>query len=584
MKCWRTWQKRLPRALGVHDSSEMSAMPDLKLIAILRWSAKDWLTIVGFTFLINLLMLTPAFYMLQIYDRVLISGSALTLIAISLVAIFLFWLIAMADWFRSRLLIRVGQLIDLRLAPLVFRAAYADKLSSGSSAVLQRLADLTQIRQFLTGPGFLNLMDMPWIPIYVGVLFLLHPVLGVFAIVVSGIQLLQIYVSQRHVGSVTKTAEKETQAADSLTARLGRGREVVVTMGMRLNVAAKWSELQSVARKSVDVTSRRNTGWTAASKWLRYTQQSAALGLGALLAIRGEISAGAMIAASILTTRALAPLDGWAQAHASAVAAQTALERLRHLIAEFSQWRGGLPTSLGAEGAADTRDIIKLSDVSATVKDREKPILSDINLTLRAGEITVVQGASGSGKTSLLRVLLGVQQIAAGQIQMAPHLIQNPQAIGYLPQSIQLFDGTVAQNIARFAKPVGSSVIAAAQSVGLHEVVQRLEHGYDTHVGPNGQFLSGGQRQRIGLARALYENPAFIVLDEPNSQLESAAEQDLYRALIALRASGACVVLASHRPGAAAIADQTVDMQSGEIVTVTRKLQSAGVDAASQSE
>ena len=545
----------------------------LSFVAVLKWNTKDWTVIAGFTLLINLLMLVPTLYMLQIYDRVMISGSTLTLVAVSLLVLFLFGLMTAADWFRSRLLIRLGQLMDHRLAPLVFQATYRERLQGQAETAAQRLTDLTQVRQFMTGSGFLNVMDMPWMPIYVGVLFLLHPMLGGFAVIFAVLQWGLTALSNRHSRKDAQASEASQKSVDQLTTQFRRLGAVVSTMGMGAAARTQWGSAQSLARESQEQASARQARWSALSKWLRYTQQSASLGLGAWLAIRGEITVGAMIAANVLATRALAPIDGWAQARPAALAAREALLRLAKLL-DTESTQPEIQTFLDPTPKGhDTSTMVALEQVEVRVEGRQLPLLCGIDLVCRRGEITVIQGASGSGKTTLLKVLLGIQPITKGRIFRSLDPAQHSDQVGYLPQAIELFNGTVAQNIARFAEPNGQAVIAAAQLTGLHETLQRMDKGYDTPVGPHGQALSGGQRQRIGLARAVYGMPSLIVLDEPNAQLDSAGESALYQALLQLRASGACIVVVSHRPGAADMADQTVHLDSGALISSHRPTQ-----------
>lgn len=543
--------------------------PALSWAQVLRWNARDWVVVVGFTLLINLLMLAPTLYMLQIYDRVIVSGSSLTLLAVSLVVLFLFVLTGLSDGFRSRLLIRIGQLMDQRLSPAVFQATLRERLRGEAPDMGPRMADLTRVRQFLTGPGFLALMDLPWIPIYLGVLFLLHPVLGWFAVGFALLQWGMAALTNHRAQQLTDASEKHMRAVDQLTHQFRRLGPVVTIMGMAPAVRQRWAHTQTQARLADEQALSHQARWGAFSKWLRYTQQSASLGLGAWLAIRGEISLGAMIAGNVMATRALAPIDAWAQTRSAALAARDAMARLALLLTPVS----AVPAQeVQAAVEPGTTDLIRLNHVDVRVGATGRQVLKGINLAFRAGEITAIQGPSGSGKTTLLKVLLGIQPIAAGQVQRQLNPTTQGDAVGYLPQAIELFDGTVAQNIARFAQPDSHAVMAAAQLTGLHETLQRLDQGYDTPIGPHGHALSGGQRQRIGLARAVYGQPALVVLDEPNAQLDSAGEAALYQAMRRLRDQGACVVVVSHRPGAAAMADQTIQLDQGAVVSCIRTL------------
>ena len=546
--------------------------PALSWAQVLRWNHRDWAVVVGFTLLINLLMLTPTLYMLQIYDRVIVSGSGLTLLAVTLVVLFLFVLTGLADGFRSRLLIRIGQLMDQRLSPAVFQATLRERLQGEAPDVGPRMADLTRVRQFLTGPGFLALMDMPWIPIYLGVLFLLHPVLGWFAVGFALLQWGLAALTHHRAQQLTDANEKNVHAVDQLTHQFRRLGPVVTVMGMGPTVSKRWAHTQTQARLADEQVLSHQARWGAFSKWLRYTQQSASLGLGAWLAIRGEITLGAMIAGNVMTTRALAPIDAWAQTRPVALAAKDAMARLALLLTPVPAVSAQEAHAGHAAVGSGPADLIRLHHVDVRVGVTGRHVLKGISLVFRPGEITAIQGPSGSGKTTLLKVLLGIQPTAAGQVQRQLNPTTQGDAVGYLPQAIELFDGTVAQNIARFAQPDSNAVIAAAQLTGLHETLQRLDQGYDTPIGPHGQALSGGQRQRIGLARAVYGQPALVVLDEPNAQLDSAGEAALYQAMRRLRDQGACVVVVSHRPGAAAMADQSIHLEQGAVVSCIRTL------------
>lgn len=541
----------------------------------LAWNSKDWLVVAAFTAAINLLMLVPTLYMLQVYDRVLVSGSTLTLLAVSLLALALLGVMAMTDAFRSRLLIGIGRTIDRRLAPAVFQATYRQRLRGEPAAAAQRLGDLTQVRQFLTGQGLLALLDLPWIPIYIGVLFLLHPVLGVTAILFGLLQVAAGWTAGRGTQPHVAAAQEASQRADHLGWQLLRGADIASVMGMTRSGRARWLAQQGQANERDQQMQAHQARWTAIGKWLRYTQQSAALGVGAWLVIRGELSAGAMIAGNVLTTRALAPIDAWSQAWASAMGAAQALERLKALLQE-----SGVPGKAPAIDAATLRRVkagepqalVSLDGISVRFPARVSPALDDVTLMLRAGQVTVVQGGSGSGKTTLARVVLGTVDVAAGQVLRAPGVdVTHAEAIGYLPQQIELFEGTVAENIARFEQPDAHEVIAAAQLAGLHDIIQRLPLGYDTPVGAGGQFLSGGQRQRIALARAVYKRPPLVVLDEPNAQLDSAGEAALQQALAQLRGAGCAVLVISHRPAVLSVADQVLKITAGRVTDLRQR-------------
>ncbi len=535
---------------------------------LLAWNRPDWLAVTGFAAVINLLMLVPTLYMLQIYDRVLVSGSQGTLLAVTLITVFLLALMASADWFRSRLLIRIGLSLDARLAPAVFRSAYRQRLQGQPASITQHLGDLTQVRQYLTGPGFLALLDVPWVPIYVGVLFLLHPVLGAAAILFGVLQLGATWLSHRGSQGRVEKAQQASQHAESTAAQFLRASELIRAMGMGARVRRLWQERHGHAMRVEGEVDARQARWTGWSKWLRYTQQSAALGVGAWLVIRGDLTVGAMIAANVLTTRALAPLDAWAQTWGLALGAGKAFERLKSLLASSAQEPVQAPARHTSE--IDAGEVARLEQVGISFPGRPAPVLQHIDLVLRKGELVLLQGPSGSGKSTLARTLLGIASPTEGRVLWALGERPASEAIGYLPQSVDLFAGTVADNIARFAEADSRKVIEAAQLAGLHETIQRMPMGYDTPVGVAGHFLSGGQRQRIALARAVYGMPELVVLDEPNAQLDSSGEIALLQALAQLKRRGCAVLVISHRPGVLQVADRVVTLARGRVASLAR--------------
>ena len=530
------------------------------------WSFRREFLIVGaFSMVANLLMLTPTLYMLQVYDRVLASQSELTLIAVSVLTLFLFGIMAFAEWMRSRLLVSTGVRLDEQLSSQVFNASFEAHLSQSGAAPSRAFGDLIQIRQFLTGNGIFAFFDAPWVPIYMAVMFFLHPWLGVLGIVFAVIQAALAWFGHRHTLAPSEEAVKAgSEASNFLQGKL-RNAEVLESMGMVGNLQTRWAQRHQAHLDKSGTTQHLTHRITAISKFVRYTQQSLSLGAGALLAINGEISLGAMIATNVLMTRALAPIDqmvgGWRQF----IGMRYAFERLEKMLQEFP------PRDPGLKRVAPTGEVT-LQQVFATAPGRKQPILKDINLSVPAGTITVVLGPSGSGKSTLARVLMGIWPDVTGnvlidglpiagwnRVELGPHL-------GYLPQDIELFEGTIAENIARFSEVDSEQIIAAAQSAGLHEMILRFPKGYDTPIGEAGNLLSGGQRQRIGLARAIYGKPKLVVLDEPNANLDEAGEAALFRTVSQLKADGQTVFLITHRPAAVAVADRILILRDGHLV------------------
>lgn len=529
------------------------------------WSFRREFVMVGiFSMVANLLLLTPTLYMLQVYDRVLASQSELTLVAVSLVALFLLAVMAFAEWSRSRLLVRAGVRLDEQLSTRVFNASFEAYLRESEASPSRAFGDLTEIRQFLTGNGIFAFFDAPWTPIYLGVLFMLHPWLGIVAIAFALIQVALVWFGHhRSLEPSELAAQAQNDANTYLRGKL-RNAEVLESMGMIGHLRHQWSARHAIYMRrnsTAQAITQRITAW---SKFIRYSQQSLALGVGALLVIDGQLTPGGMIAANVLMSRALAPIDMLVSTWRSFIGARAAYGRLEALL-------GGHPERDPALTRVPPTGAIALRDVVATAPGRLSPILKDINLTVPAGSVTVVMGPSGSGKSTLARVILGIWPDVTGEVllderpvsgwnrtELGPHL-------GYLPQDVELFEGSIAENISRFSEVDSAKVIAAAQSAGLHEMILRFPKGYDTPIGEAGNLLSGGQRQRIGLARAVYDDPALIVLDEPNANLDDAGEAALLKSVTDLKAKGKTVFLISHRPLAIAVADRLVIIGDGQV-------------------
>ncbi len=528
---------------------------------------KRELLVVGiFSMVANLMMLAPTLYMLQVYDRVLMSRSELTLLVLSIVTLFFFGVMAFAEWSRSRVLVRVGVRMNELLSQRVFRASFDAHLHRPGLQPAKPLSDLTELRQFLTGAGLIAFFDIPWTPIYIAVLFFLHPLLGWTAIGFAIVQAIVAYWGHRKALEPSQAlALKQSQSIVQVQAKL-RTSEAVEAMGMLESLRQRWQVLQDAYLAQHAQTHGSQHRVTAISKWLRYAQQSLALGVGALLVIRGELSPGAMIAANVLTTRALAPIDMLVNVWRGFLSVRQAYTRLSDLLDEFD---GEAPVvqKVLPQGA------LRLEQVVAHAPNDigSRPILKGVQLSFPTAAVTVVLGPSGSGKSTLARVLLGIWPCSAGTVWWGERPISawSPEergaAVGYLPQDVELFDGTMADNIARLQTPDPDRVIAAAQAAGLHEAILRFPKGYDTPIGISGGLLSGGQRQRLGLARAIYGQPSLVVLDEPNANLDDVGEAALLQTVLHLKAQGATVVLISHRPGVIRVADQLVLMRDGQV-------------------
>ena len=537
-------------------------------LSTVMWSFKrEFLTVAAFSMVVNLLMLTPTLYMLQVFDRVMLSQSEMTLLVVSLLTLFLFGMMAFAEWARSILLVRTGVKLDQALSQKVFKASFLSYLNPSESDPAKAFGYLISLRQFMTGNGVFALFDSPWVPIYIGVLFLLHPVLGIVAI---GFALVQTSIAWygHSLGKQTQadSAQSQGDAQKFMQSKL-RNIEVLSSMGMLSGLFGRWQRLQHRALLQGGSAQQRLGTVSAVSKFVRYTQQSLSLGVGAWLVSQGEISPGAMIAANVLMTRALAPIDLLVMSWPGFLTSKTAYERLQVLMGFKHKGREKslVDVPLGQ---------LKVEGLTVRVPSRDKPVLDQVDFLALPGAVTVVLGPSGSGKSTLARAMLGIWPEFEGRIlldeqditqwtreSLGPHL-------GYLPQDIELFDGTIAENIARIGEVDSEKVIEAAQAAGLHQMILRFPKGYDTRVGQAGSFLSGGQRQRIGLARALYGQPVLVVLDEPTSHLDEAADLAFLQTLKCLKASSqATVIVMTHRTNILGLADRVIRLSHGELTT-----------------
>ena len=529
------------------------------------WAFRREFAVVGvFSMIANVLMLAPTLYMLQVFDRVMVSQSQMTLLAMSLITLFLFVVMAFAEWMRSRVLVRSGLRLDAVLSTRVFNASFEARLSQSGTSPARALGDLTTVRQFLTGNGIIAFFDTPWAPVYLAVLFFLHPLLGFMAIFFAVVQGLLVWFGHRQTVAPSEAASKATGEAGAYLQSKLRNAEVLESMGMVHNLRPHWVERHGKAQAlqgQAQALTHRITAW---SKFIRYTQQSLALGAGALLVIDGQITPGAMIAANVLMTRALAPIDMLVGTWRGFIGARSAFERLEALLAAHPE-RDPALSRVAPRGALTLRDVV------ATAPGRAQPILKGVSTAVEPGTVTVVLGPSGSGKSTLARCMMGIWPGVSGEVlldglpiggwdrdELGPYL-------GYLPQDIELFEGSIAENIARFGAVDSGKVIAAARSAGLHEMILKFPKGYDTPIGEAGGLLSGGQRQRIGLARAVYGDPVLVVLDEPNANLDDVGEAALVRTVRELKAKGRTVFLITHRPGVLEVADRLLILQDGRV-------------------
>lgn len=510
-------------------------------------SAKKSFIMVGlFSMFINILMLVPPLYMLQLYDRVLGSRSQDTLIMLTLIVVVLFITMGLLEVVRSRVLVRVGNKLDSMLSQRIFDSLFELERKAPGRSSSMPLNDLTQVRQFMTGNGLFAFFDAPWMPIYIIVLFIFHPAFGFFAIfaaiVLVGITIANEYSTKDKLAEANNLSRASTIYVDSNI----RNAEVVNAMGMRNNISKVWADKYYGFLNAQNIASDSAGVWSNLSKSLRVMFQSLILGLGAYLAINMEVTPGMMIAASIIMGRALAPLDLIIGSWKGFSSARSSYERIEGLLNDFPKDKEYM--QLPAPKGEITLENVVVIPPSGTV-----PSLKGISMRIEKGDVVGIIGPSAAGKSSLARVMLGLWPLSNGVARIDKADISQwdredlGQYVGYLPQDIELFEGTVSQNIARFGEVEPEKVVEAATKAGVHEMILKLNDGYDTKIGPGGASLSGGQRQRIGLARALYNNPVFVVLDEPNSNLDDVGEAALVEAIKTLRAGGTTVVIITHR-------------------------------------
>ncbi|QEE38756.1 MULTISPECIES: type I secretion system permease/ATPase [unclassified Methylobacterium] len=515
--------------------------------------------------LINLLMLTAPIFMLQVYDRVLPSRSIATLVGLAGIALMLFVIQSVFEVFRARILSRFGRLVDERLGPRIFRTLLArgSETPRGDDGP-QALRDLDTVRGFVSSMALTAFFDLPWVPLYIAVCFLFHPWLG--AAIAAGALFLCVLTVLTDWASAETTRETVRVAGErrSFTDMAHRTAPLLCALGMRSRVADLW---QVRTRRNLDVATSGNDlaiGFGAVARLLRTVLQSGILGLGAYLVVREEATAGVMLAATILSARALAPVDLAIANWKSFSAARQAWSRL---VAFLPRREPETLTPLPAP-----RESVRVTALSIAAPGTDSLILHDVNVALAPGSALGVIGASGSGKSTFARALVGLARPVRGVIRLDGAAIDQwdpdalGRAVGYLPQDIEMFDGTIAENITRFdPAPDPEALQSAAKAAGVHEVVLRLPGGYDARVGAGGLGLSGGQRQRIALARALYGDPFLVVLDEPNSNLDVDGDRALSAAVQGVRARGGIVVVIAHRPSALAAVDRILVLGEGRV-------------------
>lgn len=519
-----------------------------------------------FSAFVNILLLTAPFYMLQVYDRVLASRSEETLVVLSGLAAFLFLLMGLLDHARSRIMARVGARLQIALDARVLSAAFRRlTIAPQDPPALSAQRDLDALARFWASPVLLALFDAPWTPFFVAALFVFHPWLGWFAVAGGLVLVLVSWANQRTTTLPLQTATLASHAAEREAESLKSEAELVQALGMSEAAFDRWQQSRSRATIAGLAASDSAGAWSVLSRTFRLFLQSAMLGLAAWLVLREELSAGAMIAASVLMGRALQPVEQAVSQWSTVTRAVQGKARLADLLAQTPP--RARRTSLPRPAAR-----LEVQGLSVIPPGRSNPTLRGVSFTLGPGQAMGVIGPSGSGKSTLARALIGVWRPAAGRIRLDGATLDQydpetlGQWLGYLPQRVALFDGTVADNISRLqpgADP--AKVIAAARAAAAHDMILQLPDGYDTPLSATGSRLSGGQIQRLGLARALYGDPVLLILDEPNANLDNEGAQALNHAVAAAKASGAAVLVMAHRPAALQECELLLVLKDGSV-------------------
>ncbi|RFP26177.1 type I secretion system permease/ATPase [Duganella sp. BJB488] len=538
--------------------------PKNEIGQVLLTFKKTFVTVGTFSAISNLLMLVPSIYMLQVYDRVLASRNELTLLMLTLMMLGGYLMMAALELIRSFVLVRVGARFDMQLNKRVYTAAFEQNLKRAGANAGQALQDLTNVRQFLTGNALFAFFDAPWFPVYLIVIFVFEPSLGLFALGGTVVLVLLAYINERVSHKPLADANAMSIASSTLATNNLRNAEVIESMGMLPNLMGRWFKLHGKFLHLQAEASEKAGLVGAITKFVQVALQSLVLGFGALLVLENKITPGMMIAASILVGRALAPVQQVIGVWKSFANTRSAYERLSNLLQNNPARPAGmeLPKPQGN---------LTVEGVTAAPPGSQVAVLKGVSFAVQSGDVLGVIGPSGSGKSTLARLLVGVWPSAVGKVRLdGADIYQWNKAelgpsLGYLPQDIELFGGTVSENIARFGEVDSDKVVLAAKRAGVHDMILHFPNGYDTMLGDGGAGLSGGQRQRIGLARAMYGDPAVLVLDEPNSNLDDVGEAALVQAIGDLRSRGKTIVLITHRTSAIAVTTKLLLLRDGSV-------------------
>jgi PrtD family type I secretion system ABC transporter len=520
--------------------------------------------IAAFSFFINLLFLAPAIFMLQVFDRVLPSNSNETLVVLLIGTGIALVILLFLDYVRNRLQNLLGHIIDEHLSPPVVNAVVARIARAPHSPRSDGIRDVATLKTLFSANGLIALFDAPWVVIYVAVIWLFHPALGMGAALAAILMLTLAWLNDRVSRGVLEELQKESRQASQYVESSLRNAEVLQALGMTENLLARWRNLQGKVAANQTSASRRTVSFMALTKFLRQAIQIGMLALGAYLVLTQQASAGVMIATTVLLGRAIQPVEQLVASWRSLIEGRSAFQRLTELSEHFERQepRVTIPRPEG---------VLTVDSVSFRAPGTEKPILVNVSFSLCAGEALAILGPSAAGKSTLARLLTGVWSASTGTVRLDgadvaywPRQNLGPW-IGYVPQDVELFDGTVADNIARLGEVDSEAVVKAASRANAHEMILGLEHGYDTKVGEQGGRLSPGQRQRIALARALYGDPRLVILDEPNANLDGEGEIALAQAMSGLRSEGITSIVVTHRPSLIAHVDKILMLSAGRV-------------------
>ena len=532
----------------------------------LVWQARKEFMWVGiFSCVYNLLMITPTLYMLQVFDRVMLSRSEVTLIALTLLMLAGLILSSFADWIRTQVLVRTTLRFDQQLNTRILKACFDSRRKGTEEKAQMVFNDLTSMRQLVSSQSFFTVFDIPWTPVYLAVLFMMHPVLGWTGLVFMVLFGILAYLSNKWTESPFEQAMDAAQVANTYVGAKLKNSEIVESLGMLTNLRTRWLRLY-VGHLKIHTYSQENMHKVQMlSKLVRQCQQSVVLSVGAYLVIQGELSSGAMVASNMLMSNALRPIDMLVSSWKMFMQAKSAYLRVEKMLAEY-------PLQEVTNLPGDLKGPMQWRNLGTTVPGRVEPILQGLNAEFKEGQVIAIAGHSGAGKSTLLRCILGISQGVMGQVRLNGLDMTQMQRealgakVGYMPQDIELMDGTIADNIARFGEVNSEAVIEAAQKVGIHQMILRMPKGYDTAIGEAGGFLSGGQRQRLALARAIYGNPQLLVLDEPNANMDEQGTTALVTTLNLMKSTGALVFMVAHDRNLLATADRLVVLAKGKML------------------